>query len=428
MMRAVAPIGTLSAPRAKQLLEETGWRGTGRVGIGVDAYAAVLAAMGGRLPDEESESHATPQTARQLKAGSGGVLMPFRLRSDPRRDVLSSKTHSKWYKFEVRTFSRLDLQLRSYPLLGGVSVTLEPDDKSSRARDEMVENRSPGFTHIAGLLAPGTYKVHVVGPLNLYELAVSLTDVPLTADQFEPNESFETSTHFRLLTPGDTSVVVPSLAESAGIYELTLHRPNDKDFFRIVPVATNPLSEPVARVGRSDLPLDITLFDAARNVITRQVGVRATKLTLPRTETSFIESSGTRATRYRLTLRFEVDPAHLPGSVTDQAVIPLPDLGDLPIRVNHGENHVLFQVDASRSARVLVLAAVEGQPMKVELLDNTGTVVRTAQRRENSLQESVELDVTGLQPGAHVLRVGHADARSNLSGTPLNVQVLPSFV
>ncbi|MGH8549723.1 MAG: S8 family peptidase [Methylococcales bacterium] len=428
MMRAVAPINTLSAPRAKQLLEETGWRGTGKVGIGVDAYAAVLAAMGGRLPDERSEDHATPQTAGQLKAGAGGVLMPFRLRSDPRRDALSSNTHSNWYKFEVHAFSRFDLQLRSYPLLGAVSVTLEPDDDSSRALAEMVKSGSPGFTRLVGLIAPGSYKVFVRGPLNLYELEVSLADAPLTPDQFEPNESFETSTRFRLREPGDNSVIVVSLAESGGTYDLTLHTPNDKDFFQINSVATKPLSVPMVRVSFSDLPLDITLFDAAHNVITKQVGVRSARLRLPRAEMSFIEISGARATRYRLTLRLEVDSALLPEPLQEQEVIPLPDLGDPPFRIDLEINHVLFQIDSSRSAGVLALAAVEGQPMKVELLDNTGTVLRTAQRRENSLQESVELDVTDLQPGAHVLRVGHADAQPSLSATPLHVQVLPSFV
>ena len=92
-----------------------------------------------------------------------------------------------------------------------MSVTLEPDDDSSRALAEMEESRSPGFTHLVGLISPGSYKVHVRGPLNLYELAVSLTDVPLTADQFEPNESFETSTRFPLLEPGATSVIVVSI-------------------------------------------------------------------------------------------------------------------------------------------------------------------------------------------------------------------------
>ncbi len=425
MMRAVAPINTLSAPRAKQLLEESGWRVPGLVGV--DAYAAVLAAMGGRLPDDESEAHATPQTARQLTAGAGGVLMPFRRPSDPRRDVLSSNTRSNWYKFEAPAFSRFDLQLSSYEKLGPVLVTLEPDDDSSRALAEMVETHSPGFTRLVGLISPGSYRVHVRGPLNMYELAVSLADVPLVADQFEPNESFETSTRFQLREPGCPLASPFSLAQPAGIYDLTLHTPNDRDFFRIDPVVANPLSKPVMRVSLSDLPLDITLFDAARNVITKQVGVRSTKLSLPRAEISFIEISGAGATRYRLTLRLEIDQARLPGPIQEQALIPLPDLGYPPFRVDQEINHVLFQVDASRPAGVLALAAVEGQPMKVELLDNTGTAVRMAQRRENSLHESVELDVQGLQPGVHVLRVGHADARASLSATPLNVQVLPSF-
>ena len=86
-----------------------------------------------------------------------------------------------------------------------------------------------------------------------------------------------------------------------------------------------------------------------------------------------------------------------------------------------------MQVDASHSVGVLTLADVEGQPVKVELLDQSGTVVRTAQRRSNSLQESVELDITGVEAGAHVVRVSHADAEASLSESPLNVQVLPSF-
>lgn len=426
MMRAVAPINTLNAPRAKQLLEESGWRGTDRVGIGVDAYAAVLAAMGGRLPDNEAEAHSTPQTARQLKPSGGGVLMPFRRRSDPRRDVLSSSQHSNWYTFNVPSFSLLDLQLSSYPLLGGVSVTLEPDDGSSRALPELVENRSSGFTQLAGLIAPGSYKIFVRGSLNLYELTVTLKDAPIPADEFEPNESFEASTRFRLVEPGSDSFIPLSLDNAAGTYDLTLHTPNDKDFFRIQPVVTNPLSVPVARVSLSDLPLDITVFDAARQIITEQVGVRSTKLTLPRQEVSFIEISGSHATRYRLTLRLEVDEAHLPGPRQGRDAIPLPDLGDPPFRVDHQVDHVVFQVDPSRSARVLALASVEGRPMTVELLDHTGTVVRTAEPRATSLHQFVELDLTGLQPGAHVLRVGHADA-SSLEVTPLNVQVLPSF-
>ena len=430
MMRAVAPNLSLNPPRAKQLLEETGWRGTGHVGIGVDAFAAVLAAMGGRLPDDASEAHATPHTARQLQADGNGVLMPFRLLSDPRRDALSSATRSNWYKFEAHTYSLFDLQLRSYPLLGPVLVTLEPDDSNSRALAELAADHSSGYTHLVGLISPGTYKVHVRGPLNLYELAVSLKEVPIADDQFEPNEGFDTATKFRLIEPGFVSDLPFTLAESAGVYELTLHTPDDKDFFRIEPVAANPLSVPMVALSHSDQPLDITVFNANREIIARREGVRQTKpnLTLPRSAVSFIQISGARPTRYRLSLRVGVDPAQLPGNATEREIIPLPDLGYPPFRIDQQINHVLLQVDPSRPAGVLALAAIEGQPMLVELLDNTGAVVRTAQRRENGSQESVELDIAGLEPGTHVLRVGHADEQLTLSATPLNVQLLPSFV
>jgi hypothetical protein len=427
MMRAVAPIDTLSAARAKQLLEASGWRGTGRVGIGVDAYAAVLAAMGGRLPDDEAESHATPQTARQLKAGPGGALMPFRLRSDPRRAALSSKLHSNWYKFQTDAFSQFDLQLRFYALLGAVSVTLEPDDDDSRANAELATSMTPGLVHITGLIAPGSYKIFVRGSINLYELEVRLSDAVLATDEFERNESFEASTHFRLVDAPDASAIPSALTHEAGRYELTLHAPNDKDFFRIEPILKNPLDVPILRITGSDLPLDITLFDASREMVSKDVGVRAAKLTLPRDAVSFVQIAGQRPTRYRLTLRLELDPAHLPGPLEKEAAVPLPDLGDPPFRVDEGMSHVVFNVEAASRASVLALAAVEGQALHVELLDNTGAVLRTATRRENSQQESVELDVKGLAPGNYLLRIGHADAGARLGTTPLNVQRLPSF-
>jgi len=427
MMRAVAPINTLSSSRARQILEETGWHGSGKVNIGVDAYAAVLAAMGGRIPDDAAESHALPETARQLKANAVGVLMPFRLRSAPNLDAITSKTHSNWYKFEVHTFSRMDLKVNSYALLGGLSASLEPDDALSRAVAELTVNDSPGMTQLSGLIAPGSYKINVRGPINLYELTVSIEDAPLAADKFEPNETFDTSTFIRLLDPGDTSVVTIRSANPGGIYDLTLHTPGDKDFFKVQSIPVNPLSVPILHIGLTDAPIDITVFDAARNILTKETGQRSGKITLPRDGFSFVEISGMNVTRYRLKLQLEVDPAHLPGPLQGQEVIPLPDLGDPPLRLDHALNHFLFQVDTSASEKLLALAAVEGQPIKVELLDNTGTVVRTARRRENSPQESVELDLSDLQEGNHVLRIGRVDAQTNLKATSLNVQILPSL-
>ena len=428
MMRAVAPIGTLDPNRAKQLLQDSGWHGTDKVGIGVDAYAAVLAAMGGRLPDEEAESHATPQTARQLRPGPGGALMPFRLRSDPRRDVLSSATHSNWYRFETDAFSRLDLQLRSYPLLGATSVSLEPDDELGRGVSELVRTSDPaaGLVRLTGLIAPGTYKVFVRGPINLYELELRLTDADLPADMFEPNESFDTATRFRLLdAPEPFGGLI--IDNAGGVYDISIHTPNDRDVFRVKPIATNPLSVPMLHVTLTDLPVDVTVFDAAHEVIVREVGTRAAKITLPRDAVSFVEVSAPRPTRYRMTLRLEVDPAHLPGPLRREPSIPVPDPGDPPFRVDDGMSHVVFEINELQQLSMLRFAETEGQALKVELLDAAGTVVRTAEPRADDRQASVILDVSSLAPGAHVLRIGHAEAQSGLSIPSLNVHRLPSF-
>ena len=106
----------------------------------------------------------------------------------------------------------------------------------------------------------------------------------------------------------------------------------------------------------------------------------------------------------------------------------MPDLGDPAFRIDEEVRHVLFEADEvrQRTGR-LALAAIDGQPLSVDLLDATGRVVRTAVRRDDALHESVELDVAGLEPGAHLLRVAHAGAATFATAGPLNVERLPTL-
>jgi Subtilase family len=426
MMRAVAPLTTLDFPTTKRLLLQSGWQGTDKVGVGVDAYAAVLAAMGGRLPYEEADAHATPQTARALRVGPGGALMPFLLRSAPELAALASKTGQNWYKFAVSGFSTLDVQLNFYPLLGNVGVALVPDDPDGRALSDLVQSFSRGSAHLSGVLAPGSYKLSVSGGLNLYELSVRIADASLPKDEFEGNDSFEKSTRF-ILRESEPPPLLRELAHPAGKYDLTLHAPSDEDFFRVDPKPANPLTVPTLRVSLSDAPLDVVVLDAEKKVLDQRLGVRSAKLTFPRVGTSFVRISGARQTRYRLTLRLEVDPAHLPGSVQEQAVIPLPDLGDPPFQVDDGVTHVGFQVDSRPASNVLALASEDGQRLRVDLLDSGGQVVRTGSSRQDARRESVQLSVEALAPGTYVLRVQAADAPSQSAASPLTVQRVPSF-
>ena len=73
-------------------------------------------------------------------------------------------------------------------------------------------------------------------------------------------------------------------------------------------------------------------------------------------------------------------------------------------------------------ASALVLAEVGGRPLLVELLDADGAVVRTGAPRTGAVP-TTGLDLADLQPGAHVLRLGGADAAG--LDRPLHVEVLP---
>jgi hypothetical protein len=383
--------------------------------------------MGGTLPNEAADAHATPETARPLQADPSGALMPFLLHSDPALAAISSKTRENWYGFVAADFAKLDLQLNFYPLLGNVFASLVPDDADSRALPELVQNLSLGFMQITGVIAPGSYKLKLSGPLNLYELSVRLTNAPLQPDRFEPNDTFETATPFDLTESGALPPRV-LLANAGGQYDLSLHRPTDKDFFRIIPVITQPLSVPVVQVSLCDAPVDITLFDSHRNVLNQEFGVRFAKLTLPVNGTSILEVSGANATRYRLTLRLEIDQSRLPGPLQGQVVVPLPDLGDPALQIDPDVNHLQVEVDSARLAiGSVTLASDQGQPLKVALLDSKGQVVLTAFSSQQTLGQLVTVSLKDLDLGAYVLRVEHADGHALSSVSPLTVQVVPSF-
>jgi len=431
MMRAVNP--SIDNGRARQLLIDSGWKWPGENNVGVDAFAAVLAAMGGRLPEDETVPNNSPGTASELRMISGGRLVPYA----PGRSFafLSHGADQDWYKFDVEEFSRLDLQMNWYPLLGSVSVSLEPDDPSSQALVELSETNVPGSTRLVGLLAPGGYKVHVRGSLNLYELTVDLAPDPLKPDQFDqptPNDSFEAATRFRVADPPKPGEVVADITgHGPGTFDLTLHTPGDRDFFRIhVGAHENPLNVLVVRVARSDAPLDVVVFDAERRPLDRLVGKREGHLTLPSAASPFffVEISAPSETRYVLTIRFEVDQAHLPGPHQSEGVFDIPDPGDPPFRIDDGMDHVLFHVDdARRAAGNLRLASVEGYPIRADVLDSTGAFVTAAVPEGDSLHQSVELDVGTLQSGTYVLRLSRAGTQASPGARKLSVEVLPTL-
>jgi hypothetical protein len=306
-----------------------------------------------------------------------------------------------------------------------------PDDQDSRALEDLVQTDVPvGQINLSGVLASGTYKIHVTGRMNLYELSVTLTEAALQPDVFEPNDSFGARTRIILRDPGERVVgIFNDRPQGAGTWDLTLHKKTDQDFFRIDPHVNQPLSEPVVTISRADLPIDVTIFDSNEVLVEKRIGIRATKVILPRTETSYVQVSGNMPTRYRMTARLEIDQSKLPGPNQRTPSIPLPNLGDpAGARIDGDINHVLFHVDTARAAiGSLNLAAIGGETMKVDVLDSRGIVVQTVVSRGQALNRSVRISVKELPLGTYLLRIGHKDPELSLAIAPLHVEVIPSF-
>ncbi len=431
MMRAIKP--SLTTFEANQLLKSSGWRGDGRVTVGVDAFAAVLAAMGGVLPADLAESAArndTPETAAMLyPLGANGALVPLGNLGDREAAALSQRADVDWYRFRVNDFSTFTLDLGFYPLLGPVRATLVPDDPDSRAEEDVVATFSRGVTHLAGPLAPGDYKLRIDGSMNLYELSVNLSPAPIGPDEFERNDSFEEATQFRLRTPGAPAPAFPAVfLHGPGRYPLTIHD-GDRDFFRIQVDPSGALpSVATMRFSGTDALLDVTVYDADRTVVSRQTGVRAPTLNLLQDVVSFVEVTASRPTRYTMNVQYEIDQAHLPGPNQEVVVVPVPDLGDPAFHLGEEAQHFLVDLTQERGAlNRLVFGAVNNAPFKAELLDDAGDVVSVGTPLDDGVHASVAVETSHLEPGSYFLRLGRGSSETQARGAQLDVERLPSL-
>ncbi len=112
-----------------RLLVDTGWPGTdGRVSKGLDAFAAVFAALHGVLPDAD-EPNDTPATARDLlPVGPGNALGPWTGGFTTR----SRGNDPDFWRFRVDAYSDVTVSVDWYQRLSALYVTLSPAGNTVR--------------------------------------------------------------------------------------------------------------------------------------------------------------------------------------------------------------------------------------------------------------------------------------------------------
>ena len=401
LMKSVNP--ALKSSDIKSILRETGHTGSPdpKVTVSLNAQAALLRVMGDRLPDGTiEEPNNTPQTARPLFPGPDGTLAPV---GDT---TLSTRNDQDWYSFQTDDYSRLLVTLDYVPELSSMEVELVPDDPQSRAVSEQQSSGPPGKRRLeVEQLAPGSYRLLVTGSHpNIYELRASLTPNPLKPDIFEANNTLESATQFKMKKDNP---LLDTLFKRfhPGIYEANLHLASDVDYFHIEDINPLPLVNTTFSITDTDKPLDAVLYGVDRVVKEEFHGVRALKFKLSAPE-CWIQISSTTANRYTLRLHDELDKDMIPGPLEEEDINPIPDWWpDPPFVLREWER--FLQVEITDELKQVGKLRLTGTPgLTLELLSTTGSTLASGAKVENHPVNAVEMDLSAVETGTYIVRVG----------------------
>lgn len=428
MMRAVNH--KLDSLAVRQILVETGWPGTGRVSKGMDAHAAVLKALNGTLPKDLSEANNTAATATELlPTGPGGSLQPlfggFAARSGADPD---------YYKFQVTNFSTVTITLEWYQLLSKLSLLFEADDPDSRGPADMTRISSPatGTTTLQGFLAAGTYRILIGGTADTaYRLNVNRQPAKMPEDAFEPNDSFEKATNM-IFEPRKGKFGVATLGSEwgPGTFQATLHAVRsflvdgwaiNPDYYALEVPESSVFRIPTVTIANTDLPLDVTLYNSARQVIQTWSNVRSVNVVPPENSTCYLKVSGSTVNRYTISTRLKVDARAIPGPLQEELELLPKWWGDPePYRMFEREKYFAVNVGEDRGDGTAIVFARPEEPVRIELLDLDGNVVSEAA----PTQKGVQIDTGGMAAGHYLVRVSR-DAGVERAIKAVNLRLLP---
>lgn len=399
MMRAVNPV--MDAGTARALLAGTGWQGTGRVTKGLDAYAALLAAMGGGLPADLSEVNNSPATASVLnQLRPGGPLRTYN-----EINTIGSGDPD-YYRCMVDTLSSATITLEWYPRLGTLGVQVSPDDGANQASVEALTTSygPPGKATIAGVLPPGGYVIAVRSNRpNGYSVNAVLAPLKLAGDMFEDNDSFEDAARLMLSAP--TSRFGYLIGWGPGRYNCTLHETAlaviNPDYFELHTPRVAPILLPFVNIEALDTPLSVWLYDDARVEVANWLNMRQVRFAPTYDSVSYMRIEGNTQGRYDLEFGLEVDKDAIPGPHR-RPFGPIPDWWEGPWQglIRGPERYWSVNVLPREVAGRELAFEASDPSVRLTLQDLEGNLIREATRDGDRLT----IDTESVDQGAYFLR------------------------
>lgn len=356
MMRAYDP--TLDSDEVAALLRTTAWTGLAdpKVTYALNAYEAVVAAAGRRLPSDTYEPN-------------DGLAMAAPLTAGPHVDLtLGVSTDRDRYAVTSTGKSFVSFRAPYTPLLGTLAFTgLESSNQCGFYTKSTAVKRDDELVYSFAVSA-GTWVLPFMtasGDPTAYELDLTVTPLAggLAADLYEYNDTFTTA---RLL-PG------------SGAGNATLHLPGDVDHYRVTNSGGGGGSLWLGyRFGVvADQPVTLSLLDASGTVqataSTPPDCSNGASLTVP-VGTWVVRVEGTAATQYSLSFGDAYLPP--PPLQTIRQSLRIDLRGPDPVQFTLVDQAVLLEANTNVDLKQLVL---DGAGVHATLFDLAGTLVREGQ-------------------------------------------------
>jgi subtilisin family serine protease len=382
MMKAMNP--ALTGDQMARIFVDTAWTDSSDTSVKryVNALAAVRAAADQKLPADDHEPNDAPAAAKPLAGGATIENRTIHAASD--RDV---------YRLSLADYSRVDLKLTHTQGIGALRHTIEPAGALGEPEGATRTSRPNEREYHADVLPPGDWLFTFSAPTaTLYRIELKTAGNALAPDGFERN---------------DTATTAAMPAMGINEHRATIHATSDIDWYEFdVPPKVEGTEGFSFNIRETDRPIVVEVHDATGILLsTRTVaGGTLASIKIP-PGIHRVKVVAAAPTRYVFSGSMMIDRSRFRFVKTEIRELPTGWPGVYE-RILLGGEGLLAVVINSKVRRIELRGPVRGV-----LLDADGKeLARGTPIASDHARLGEQIDLAGIAPGTHALRITRAAA------------------
>jgi hypothetical protein len=382
MMKAMNP--ALTGAQIAKILVDTTWTDSSDTSVKryVNALAAVRAAADQKLPADDHEPNDAAAAAKPL---AGGAIIE-------NRTIHTAGDHDV-YRLSLADYSRVDAKLTHTQGIGALRYTIKPAGALGEAEGATRTSRPNELEYHADVLPPGDWLFTFSAPTaTLYRIELKTAGNALAPDGFEKN---------------DTAVTAAVPAMGINDHRATINATSDIDWYEFdVPPKVEGTEGFSFNIRETDRPIVVEVHDATETLLsTRAVegGALASIKIAPGVHRVKVVAAA--PTRYVFSGSMMIDRSRFRFVGTEIRELPTGWPGVYESILFRGEGLLAIVIN-SKTRRIELRGPVHGV-----LLDADGKeLARGAPFAPDHARLGEQIDLAGIAPGMHALRITRAPA------------------